>query len=400
MRVQLSTIGSRGDVQPLIALALELRAQGHESRLCAPPDFRDLVEGYGLSFVPVGTEVRHAGAARSAGLSRPSPEAMRQLMTDTIAGQFRALGRAADGCDVIVASTALQYAARSIAEKKNIPYFFAAYCPIVFPSPHHAPPPMPGQVPKETADNRTLWDQQAERWNEVFGAVLNEQRAAAGLGPVTDVRSYMFTERPLLAADPTLAPWPTPSELQVRQTGAWMLQDQRPLSPELEAFLTGGEPPIYFGFGSVHAARETSRAVIDAARALGRRALVLSGWADLKLVDDAHDCFSITETNLQALFRRVAAVVHHGGSGTTTIAARAGATQVIVPHVYDQHYFAGRVDQLGIGVPHTAGAPTTESLVAALDRALSPEVAARARSLASVVRTDGAATAARYVTKW
>lgn len=112
MRVLLSTIGSRGDVQPLVALALELRALGHESRICAPPDFRELVEGYGFSFVPVGSGVRYAGAKRSvAPQTKPSADAMHQLMSATTGGQFAALGEAADDCDIIVAAGALQYAA-------------------------------------------------------------------------------------------------------------------------------------------------------------------------------------------------------------------------------------------------------------------------------------------------
>src|SRR5262245_51482005 len=144
MRVLLSTIGSRGDVQPIVALALELRAQGHESRLCAPPDFRVLIECVGLSFVPVGPEVGFVASQRSVGAAKPSPDALRQLMTDTIAGQFATLGKAAEGCEAILGTTALQYAAASIAEQRGLPYFFAAYSPIVLPSPHHAPPPMPG----------------------------------------------------------------------------------------------------------------------------------------------------------------------------------------------------------------------------------------------------------------
>src|SRR5689334_35819 len=119
MRVLLSTIGSRGDVQPLVALSLELRSRGHQSRLCAPPDFRDFVQGYGVEFVGVGPEVRHVGSAQATASAKPSPEAIRRLVTDTIAGQFATLGEAAAGCDVIVATTALQYAARSIAEKSR-----------------------------------------------------------------------------------------------------------------------------------------------------------------------------------------------------------------------------------------------------------------------------------------
>ena len=103
------------------------------------------------------------------------------------------------------------------------------------------------------------------------------------------------------------------------------------------------------------------------------------GWADLALVDDAPDCLAIGEVNQQALFGRVAAVVHHGGAGTTTAAARAGAPQVIIPQQYDQHYWAGRIHQLGIGTAHAPGAPTAESLTEALARTLHPDVADGAR---------------------
>jgi vancomycin aglycone glucosyltransferase len=106
---------------------------------------------------------------------------------------------------------------------------------------------------------------------------------------------------------------------------------------------------------------------------------------------------SIGETNLRALFRRVAAVVHHGGAGTTTTAARAGAPQVVMPQHYDQHYFAARVAHLGIGAAHPAGAPTVDSLSKALEGALQVQVANRARSVAALVRDDGAEIAARHI---
>jgi len=89
--------------------------------------------------------------------------------------------------------------------------------------------------------------------------------------------------------------------------------------------------------------------------------------------------------------------MHHGGAGTTTAAARAGAPQVVVPQMYDQHYFAARVNELGVGVAHAPGAPTTESLTSALDRALQPDVAERARALAVGMRGDGAMAAARRI---
>ena len=99
--------------------------------------------------------------------------------------------------------------------------------------------------------------------------------------------------------------------------------------------------------------------------------------------------------NLQALFTRVAAVVHHGGAGTTTTAALAGAPQVVVPHIYDQHYWARRVHELGIGTSLAAGAPTVESLTSALELALRSDVVTRARALAPQISQAGAEAAAR-----
>src|SRR5690606_6346415 len=102
----------------------------------------------------------------------------------------------------------------------------------------------------------------------------------------------------------------------------------------------------------------------EVARAQGRRVLLSSGWAQLALVDDREDCFIVDEVNQQALFTRVAAVIHHGGAGTTTAAARAGSPQVIVPQIADQPYWASRVWDLGIGSAHDGAMPTAESLSA------------------------------------
>ncbi len=399
MRVLLSTIGSRGDVQPLVALAFQLMELGQEVRICAPPDFGEWIGALGISFVPVGTEVGQTAAPRpSTTQAPPTPEQLRQLMEDTVAGQFEAITAAAIGCDVLVAGMALQFALHSVAEQMGIPYVYAAWCPITLPSPHHAPPPLPSwvQPPRDgTADNRTLWTEDAKRWNELWATAINSHRKAAGLAPISDVRSHIFTGQPWLAADPTLAPWPETADLDVVQTGAWIRPDQRQLSPELEAFLDAGEPPVYFGFGSMRATHDVSLAMIKAARAVGRRAIVSRGWANMIPPDNEPDCLSIGEENLQALFRRVAAVVHHGGAGTTTAAAQAGAPQVVVPQMYDQHYWAKRVNQLGIGTAHAPGAPTAGSLAEALSQTIQPDVATRARSIARSVRTNGAEIATR-----
>lgn len=402
MRVLLSTIGSRGDVQPLVALALELKAMGEEVRLCVPPDFREWIEGLGMSVTPIGPQLRWTAKANlwaeTASAGRPTPEQLRQMMEGTVTAQFETITAAAEGCDVILGATALQIAAPSVAEKMGIPYVFAAFCPAVLPSAHHAPPvlPMRGDTPAPPmADYSELWVNDAKRWNDTWGSLIAPHRAALGLSAVGDVRSYVHTDRPWLAADPTLAPWPDPADPHVVQTGAWILPDAHPLSDELEAFLDAGEPPIYFGFGSIRAPEDISRAMIASARALGRRAIVSRGWTELELVDDAPDCLAIDEVNQQTLFKRVAAVVHHGGAGTTTAAARAGAPQVVIPQHYDQHYWAGRVRALDIGSAHAPAAPTLESLRLALEHALRPDVAMRARSIAGALRADGAQIAAR-----
>ncbi|HEY7234274.1 MAG TPA: glycosyltransferase [Gemmatimonadaceae bacterium] len=401
MRALLSTIGSRGDVQPLVALALQLEALGQEVHLCVPPDFREWIESLGLTVTSIGPELRTLTAASpsSASTLLSTPERRRQLAEASVAAQFETIATAAPGCDVIVAATALQIAARSIAEKLGIPYVYAAYCPIVLPSPHHPPPllpAIPGQIPAPaTCDNRELWARDAERFNTLFGAAFNSHRAKLGLAPVGDVRNHVFTDRPWLAADRTLGPWPEPADAAVFQTGAWILPDERPLNSDLREFLDAGEPPVYFGFGSIRATPELSRVMIESSRALGRRAIVSRGWADLSLVDGQPDCLAIGDVNQQALFKRVAAVVHHGGAGTTTAAARAGAPQVVIPQMYDQPYWARRVQQLGIGTAHASEAPTAGSLATALDLSLQRDVATRARSVAAAVRNDGAHAAAR-----
>jgi vancomycin aglycone glucosyltransferase len=184
------------------------------------------------------------------------------------------------------------------------------------------------------------------------------------------------------------------ADLDVVQTGAWIVPDERPLPAGLEAFLDAGPPPVYVGFGSMRAPEDIAQVAIEAIRAQGRRALVARGWADLVPVDDRDDCFAVGEVNQQALFGRVAAVVHHGGAGTTTTAARAGAPQVVIPQWADQPYWASRVAGLGIGTAHDGPAPTTGSLSAALKTALTPQTRAHARAVASTIRTDGATVAA------
>jgi len=395
VRVLLSTYGSRGDVEPLVALAVQLRALGAEVRVCAPPDeeFAQLLAGVGVPLVPVYR------SARALTVAAPPPSSLPERAAEVIASQFDAIIPAARGCDVLVATGMMPAAAGalSVAEKLGIRSVSVTFQQLTLPSPYHPPLAYAGRpFPPEVTDNRVLWELDAQSINALFGAALNTNRASIGLPPVVDVRDYVYGDQPWLATDPTLDPWQEPADLDVLQTGAWILPDERPIPDDLEAFLDAGTPPVFVGFGSMpmHASTDVAQVAIEAIRAQGRRVLVRRGWADLALIDDRSDCFVVGEINQQAVFGRVAAVVHHGGAGTTTTAARAGAPQVVVPQATDQPYWAGRVAELGIGAAHGGPTPTPRSLSAALRTALSPETRARATAVAGTIRTDGATVAA------
>ncbi|WP_285664883.1 glycosyltransferase [Actinorhabdospora filicis] len=395
MRVLLSTIGSRGEVQPVTGLAVALRERGADVRIVAPPDFRELVEDLGFAMVPIGPTLRRPPGTGdwAAGMT---PEKARKLTEDTVREQFAVVGEAARDRDVVVAAGSLQIAARSVAEKLGVPYIFAAYCAISLPSPLHAPPRMPWQRPGDGIEE--MWAQEAVQWNALFGPLLNRHRAELGLAPVGDVREHVHTSSPWLAADPVLGPWPEPDDEGVFTTGAWLLADERPLPGEVEAFLRAGGPPVYFGFGSMTAPPELGAAMVEAARRDGARAIVQRGWAGLDTGAAGPDVLAVGEVNQRALFPRVAAVVHHGGAGTTTTAALAGVPQVVVPQRFDQFYWAARVERLGIGVAHPPQAPDAASLAGAL-AALTAVTGANARRVARDVVTDGADIAAGRISR-
>ncbi|MCP3805093.1 glycosyltransferase [Allokutzneria sp. A3M-2-11 16] len=372
MRVLLTTVGSRGDVEPVAGLAAALRDLGAEVRVCAPPDedFEKLLARVGAPLVPLGPKVRSVVG----GEKPPTAEDALRFARELVAARFTTLATAAEGCDALLATGLMPAGAREVAERLGIRYVYAFFQPF-------------GHIPRS--------EQAAQRVNALYRDVLNSHRAESGLPPVEDVSDHVFTDKPWFAADPTLCP----TDLDVVQTGAWVLPDDRPLPDGLEAFLGAGTPPVYVGFGSMasYVSKDIARVSIEAVRAQGRRVVLARGWAGLTTIDDAEDCFVVGEVNQQALFRRVAAVVHHGGAGTTTTAARAGAPQVVVPQIGDQPDWAARVAELGIGVAHDGPTPTVESLSAALATALTPHTRGHSIAVASTIRSDGAVVAAKLL---
>jgi vancomycin aglycone glucosyltransferase len=392
VRVLLATYGSRGDVVPMVGLAVRLQELGAEVRVCAPKtdECAELLARAGVAMVP--TDLPMLAVPRSSASDRS------RRVTEMITGLFDTAAEAAAGCDALVVTGPMHLAARSVAERFGMRYVCVYFCPIMLPSIHHPPLPFPGRPwPPGVTDNRVLNDLDARRYDAELRAPMNAHRASIGLPPVENVRDHLITDHPWLAADPILGPWPASTDLDVVQTGAWILPDERPLSAELEAFLDSGSPPVCVGYGSMRVPQDAARVAIEAIRANGRRVLVSSRWANLALIDDRDDCFALGDVNHQALFPRVSAVVHHGGAGTTTAAARAGAPQVVVPLLLDQPYWAGRVADLGIGTAHDGPSPTVESLAAALGSTLQPEIHARTAAVARMIRIDGTTVAARLL---
>jgi vancomycin aglycone glucosyltransferase len=205
----------------------------------------------------------------------------------------------------------------------------------------------------------------------------------------------------LLTADAELAPLP-PDVEGTRRVSAIPAFQEDALPDDLEHFLASGDRPVYAGFGSMHAvdADRLLDVILKSAEGLNIRTIVPRKWVRATGRRLPEGCFAVGQVAHNRLFPRLAAVVHHGGAGTTTAAARAGVPQVVVPHVMDQHYWAHRVHELGLGPPALSHARlSTRTLTNALRSVLIPSVAAEcARSLARQLNgRDGAAQLAELL---
>jgi len=354
VRIALAVDGTRGDVHPMLALGEALRARGHDALLCAPPDFADDAAHAGVPFHPVGVSARaylseHAEFVH--GTMRASMLAAREYLRSNIVRQFRELARAAQGADWILAA-GVQLSAGSVAQAIGARHRFVAYCPSVLRSSQQTPFVVQrAELP--TWLNRLAW------WAlvQIFAATLRDvvagERAQLGLPPVRDLYALMLSEAPIFAAEDLLATPAPDLAAKVARVGCLHPFEAEPLPEKLEAFLDAGEPPIYIGFGSMTDPdpAASTRLVLDAVMRAGVRAVLSAGWAGLGDAPLPENVMVVGSLSHPALFRRVAAVVHHGGAGTTTTAARAGAPQILVPHVLDQFHWAARVARLGLGPP-------------------------------------------------
>jgi len=397
MRFFLATEGSRGDVQPFLALALALRARGHQVALAATPDFAGEAERLGISFHGFGRDVREVLREQAEVLSNPihTLRYLRDNARRSIRAQFEVLGQA-KGADLVVGAS-LFVAGSSGADALGVPYRYIAYTPQLLPSVAHPPPLVALQrLPRWV--NRGSWA--AYRWvfNRLMLKAMNEQRSILGLPPIADVVTEVGRAA-LVAADPDLAPLPADvARAGHIATGSWHLSDERALSPEIEAFLDAGSPPVYVGFGSMPDTKpeRTTRAIVDAIAAAGQRAIVCAGWSKIGHGATDRRVLAIEAAPHAKLFPRMAAIVHHGGAGTTAAATRAGVPQVVVPHAMDQFRWAHCVEHAGIGAKSLKRTKlSAPELASRIGQALGdPGVRERAAQMGSRVRARDGLSAA------
>jgi vancomycin aglycone glucosyltransferase len=394
MRVVIAAEGTRGDVYPMLALARSLLAAGHTVRLCAPPDFAAEVRATGAEFVSLQSEVRAFISASAPAIHGGAVAMMREMGrwgALSLATQFSVLPDAVAGSDFVIGAGTIIGGA-SAAERHGVPYRAVVYTPAVLPSAEHTPCVWPLQL-RSRRLNRALWWLAGGGLELALRRPLNRARASIGLAPVRAVLPHILSPRPLLAVDRPLAPAPSDCPVEVEQVRCLHPETGGSLPEKLESFLAAGPPPVYFGFGSMPDPdpRATTRRLLAAVESLGCRAIVSAGWAGLGEGPLPEGVIAIGAVDHASLFPRMAAVVHHGGSGTTHSAARAGVPQLVVPHVLDQFWFARRVVELGVGVAAPRPARLDErGLVARLGALLDNEwLAERARALAAELRALG-----------
>lgn len=418
MNVLIETAGTRGDVQPYIALGKGLQAAGHAVKICTHARFEAFVTDHGLAYAYLGSDllelmdtVEGRGAMEDMGrlisglktgikLTRQSGPIQRSMIKEGWAAAEQA------DPDVILYNSKMG-GAPHYADKLAVPAALAMLFPQFVPT---AAFPTIG-FPKGKAGgwyNRATYAVVLKIAGMVGGRYVNEWRAAHGLPPArgTDLlhRSDGTAIPVLHGVSPHVVPEPVDWPDSAVMTGYWFLDrvaDWTP-PPALEAFLAAGEPPIYIGFGSMSGRNpeRTTRIVVDALQQAGLRGILATGWGGMAAADLPDTVFHLDQVPHDWLFPRVAAVVHHGGAGTTAAGLRAGRPTVICPFFGDQPFWGWRVRDLGVGsAPIPQKKLTAEKLAAALrEVTTTPSIRTKAEALGERIREEeGVARAVAFV---
>ena len=352
LRVVLATVGSRGDVQPMLALAQALVARGHVPVVAAPPDFESWVRGLGFEFAPLGRDIQ-AFLAENAGVMTGDPikgaRMFRRFFCEQIPIQVAQLKAACAGADALLWA-GLAFVGPSVAKHLKLPTFAVFYTTCAVSSGAHPPPTiprhgMPGWI------NRGLWKLHRLALQRLIGGSLNAARGRLGL-PAVRLHDHVFEQgHSVFAVDEALFPADPAWAGRFPYASFIFFDDPTLLDADLDAWLAEGEPPVYVGFGSMsgQGPDHAGRMIVEALAGTGLRCIVGAGWARLgKQGQLPQGWRAVRDAPHAELFPRVAAVVHHGGAGTTAQALRAGVPQVILPLMLDQYHHAHRLFVAGL----------------------------------------------------
>lgn len=390
MKIILATCGSRGDVQPMIALCLALKSKGHHPLLIGPPEKAPWAQHLGCPYLPFGKDVTAFIDTMKDVTSLISGFAFVSFVFQEIRTQFENLPDLVRNADLIIGSS-LMFALSSIAQALNIPYRYIAFTPQLFPSGHHPFLTLKTQTFPSWL-NTFSWD--AAKFLERFTItrLLNQCRKKTGLGPIGDAWDHILGHHPILACDKEIASLPEDVTKHSIQTGFLHLHLPRPDQPELEQFLKNGPKPVYAGFGSMPPKDQKKNIplLIHTAKHLKKRIIIAKFWKDPRPAVQDKDVFFINAYPHLHLFPEMAAVIHHGGAGTTAAAAISGVPQIIVPHILDQYFHGQKIYTNHLGPkPIWRANLSQKKLTIALSECLSnPEIQQTARKTGRKIDPD------------
>ncbi len=390
MKIVLATAGSRGDVQPMIALSLGLIDAGHDVRLVGPPEKKQWAQSLGCPYTGLGRDVTAFLDTIENPVSISTGLTFVNYVRNEIHTQFEKLPRLIKNADLVIGSS-LMFALSSLSESLNIKYRYVAFTPQLFPSSNHPFVAIKTQTLPKWCNNLT-WKlaKFTDRFNSTF--IVNKHRKVMGLPPLKDAWQHIFGVETIVASDSQIASIPKDILQSTIQTGYLHLEMPDVTNPALDEFLKKGSPPVYSGFGSMPPKDQAKNTplLIHAARQLKKRIIISKFWKGVPNVEQSKDVFFIKNYPHEYLFPKMAAIIHHGGAGTTATAALSGKPQVIVPHILDQYYHGYKVFKSGFGSkPIMRSKLTSNRIIDALSYCFSnPDIQQKAEQIAQSINPD------------
>jgi UDP:flavonoid glycosyltransferase YjiC (YdhE family) len=393
MKFVVATYGTEGDARPFAALCRGLMDAGHEARLLADAATLGSAQELGVPTTPLAGDIRGtvsqdpaiAGVIAKGGGFNQTARALAKIANENAESWLRTIIDSGEGCDAILAAGLAAFAAFSAAEYLGAKLIGTGMIPITptaaYPSPF-VPPKWAPRVLNRASHrfvNAMLW--------KAFREKTNAARAIFKLPP----RRTVWMGLPMVyGVSPNLLPIPADWPGNAHLCGQWLAPSPDWTPPaELTNFLTAGEAPIYIGFGSM-AGFDTARLLDALVEALnGRRALFHSGWSGIDPKALPKNFLAIGNTPHGWLLRRTAAIIHHGGSGTSHSAASAGVPSIVTPFAGDQFFWAERLRLAGVAPVAVDGRrPNAEAFARALDFAASAQAQRLARVLGEKMRAE------------